>query len=67
MDFKEISGNVEMIVLIFLFVVVSILKLVEVYLKKTKKVDTEQLDLLSEELTNLKTIIISSASENKTN
>lgn len=67
MDFKEISGNVEMIVLIFLFVVVSILKLVEVYLKKTKKVNTEQLDLLSEELTNLKTIIISSASENKTN
>lgn len=67
MDFKEISGNVEMIVLIFLFVVVSILKLVEVYLKKTKKVDTEQLDLLSEELTNLKTIITSSASENKPN
>lgn len=67
MDFKEISGNVEMIILIFLFVVVSILKLVEVYLKKNKKVDTEQLDLLSEELTNLKTIITSSASENKPN
>lgn len=62
MNLEDITGNVEMIALILLFIVVSILKMVEIYLKKTKKIDTETLDLLSEELTNLKTIITNSDS-----
>lgn len=61
MKLEEITGNIEMIVLIILFIIVSVLKSVEVYLKKNKKIDGEQLDLLSEELTNLKGIITNSA------
>lgn len=61
MNLEEITGNIEMIILIILFIIVSILKCVEVYLKKNKKIDGEQLDLLSEELTNLKGIITNSA------
>lgn len=66
MKLEEITGNIEMIVLIILFIIVSVLKSVEVYLKKNKKIDGEQLDLLSEELTNLKGIITSNSSTNPT-
>lgn len=57
MDIEDITKNIEMIVLILLFILISVLKLVEVYLKKTKKINNEQLESLSEEIFNLKEIL----------